>query len=372
MHKGTLGKRVGILGGGQLARMLAQSAQRMGHEVHILSPHADDPAAQVSSHHHEGSPDHPESLKKFLAELEVLTFESEFFDMDQVESLTDSLAFPPAIFPPPSAMKTLQDRRTQKEALVKAKIPTAAHVVVETAKDLRAAFAKFPQGFVLKKSRGGYDGFGTFYVKTAEDLAKLEDSFPGPSIAEAFVSFKRELAVLAVCGEKDFHFAPLVETRQLQSRCDWVKGPIRHPKWPALAKKLRPFLKKLRYRGVIAFELFDTGRELLVNEVAPRVHNSGHVSMQALSRSQFDLHWEAGLGLRLDEPRALAKAFVMTNLVGESNGAFHFPDRLKGLLHWYGKKENRPGRKMGHVNYLGTSMDSLLKEALAERKRIRK
>lgn len=367
-----VGKRVGILGGGQLARMLAQSAQRMGLEVHVLSASSEDPAAQVTAHHHLGSPEHPDSLKKFLAAIEVLTFESEFHDMDLVHATAASLAFPPRIFPSPAVMRTLQDRRTQKAALVKAKIPTAPHVVVATESDLISARARFPQGFVLKKSRGGYDGFGTFHVKSNNDLAALQENFPGPCIAESFIPFKRELAALAVCGAKDFHFTPLVETKQTQNRCDWVKGPIRHAAWNGLAKRLRAFLKKHHYRGVIAFELFDTGRELLVNEIAPRVHNSGHVSMQALSRSQFDLHWEAGLGLRVDEPRALAKAFVMTNLVGESEHAFAFPDRLRGTLHWYGKRENRPGRKMGHVNYLGTSVETLLRGALAERKRIRK
>lgn len=369
MKNWPLGGRVGILGGGQLARMLAHSAQRMGLEVHVLSSDAHDPAAQVTAHHRKGSPHRAADLSRFLKDLDFLTFESEFFDMDVLESVLPKGL---QVFPRTDLMRALQDRRPQKELLVTQKIPTAPFVAVDEPSGLARAWEKFPKGFVLKKARGGYDGYGTFYARQVADLDRLAKGFPGPSIAESFIPFKRELAVTAVCGPQDFAFLPLVESKQTQSRCDWVKGPVRHPAWPALSQKLRRMLKRIGYRGVIAFELFDTGRDLLVNEIAPRVHNSAHYSMDALAQSQFDLHWIAGMGFAFKAPRLLHPAFVMTNLLGESSDPFRIPPGLEGRLHWYGKNDNRPGRKMGHVNHLGARPDPLLKKALLERKRIRK
>jgi 5-(carboxyamino)imidazole ribonucleotide synthase len=369
MNSWPLGFRVGILGGGQLARMLAQSAQQMGFEVHVLCPDAMEPAAQVTRFHHQGSPSSPRDLASLLKSVDAVTFESEFLDMDVLAQATrEGLR----VFPEPSLMQILQDRRTQKDLLEKFKIPTAPFRRIDFPHELSEARKMFPAGFVLKKARGGYDGYGTFYARRESDLDLLARDFPGPSIAEKLIRFQRELAVVAVCGEKDFCFLPLVESKQTQSRCDWVKGPVAHKAWPKMAKSIQKMLKKIGYRGVIAFELFDTGRELLVNEIAPRVHNSGHYSMQALSKSQFDLHWEAGLGLRFQEPTLSTKAFVMTNLIGESTSSFRIPEGLTGKLHWYGKKDNRPGRKMGHLNYVGASAETLLRKALQERKRIGK
>ena len=127
-------------------------------------------------------------------------------------------------------------------------------------------------------------------------------------------------------------------------------------------------LKTLDYVGVIAFELFKTSQELLVNEVAPRVHNSGHYSQDALLESQFDLHLQCLLGETLKPPRILSKNFVMTNILGETHNEIQIPKNLKGSLHLYGKKENRPGRKMGHLNYLGANQQTLLRQARKERK----
>ena len=368
MKSWPLGSRVGILGGGQLARMLAHAGQQMGFEVHVLCREAHEPAAQVTSFTQLGSVELPEVLKKFLNSVDFLTFESEFINIDLLESVLKQMEKPPAIFPNSATMRILQNRKSQKEFLANSKLPTTEFKVVATASDLLAAQKTFPNGFVLKKVRGGYDGNGTFYVRSQKDFEQITQNFPGLCIAEKFISFKRELATTAVCGEKDFFFLPLVESKQTQSRCDWVVGPTKHAAWTSLAKKIQKALDKINYRGVIAFELFDTGKELLINEIAPRVHNSAHYSMDALSQSQFDLHLLAGLGLRFSKPTLLTKNFVMTNLVGESDQNFDFPNDLKGHLHWYGKKNNRPGRKMGHLNYLQTSLPMALKE----RKRIQK
>jgi 5-(carboxyamino)imidazole ribonucleotide synthase len=365
-------KRIGILGGGQLARMLALAGAPLGFEVHILSPSKSDPGAQVTGFHHLGDPSKPEDLKKFLSQIDHLTFESEFFDMDLLQKALGTLNKAPTVFPNASVMRDLQDRSSQKQLLVTHDLATSPFMLVHKPIDLKTAFEKFKKGYVVKKVRGGYDGTGTFYVKNPQELQNLQTAFPGFSIAESFIKFKRELAVSAVCDGKKVHFLPLVESHQTDSRCDWVRGPVKHRAWKKLSTKIEKMLLKIGYQGVIAFELFDTGTDLLVNEIAPRVHNSAHYTQDALNFSQFDLHLLAGTGAKLPRLELKTKCFVMMNLVGESHSAFVFPDDLQGHLHWYGKTSNRPGRKMGHLNWAGAQLAPLFKNALKERARIRK
>ena len=194
---------------------------------------------------------------------------------------------------------------------------------------------------------------------------------PQKFIAEKFIPFKRELACIFVRGRNgSTKVLPLVQSQAVNNRCDWVLGPITHPAFKKISAQILKMMKTLDYVGAMGVEFFDTGKNLIVNEIAPRVHNSGHYSQDALNFSQFDLHLMAGLGLELPEIKILDKSFVMTNLLGESEKEFSFPDKLTGKLHWYGKKENRPGRKMGHINYLGPAGKSLLTKALLERKKI--
>lgn len=362
-------KRIGVLGGGQLSRMLVLHGAPLGYEMHVLSEHRSDPAAQVTGFHHQGSPAQLSNLKKFIKKIDFLTFESEFIDLDLLQLALNEAKTAPAVFPSVQNMAVLQDRRTQKILLEKFKIPTADFKIIEKPEDLIAAAEHFSyEGFVLKKSRGGYDGNGTFYIRKPSDIEKHQSNFTGTFIAEKLIPFQKELAIIAVCDAKNIAFLPLVETKQKDSRCDWVVGPCSHPKLAGLQKKLRNMLKKIKYRGVIAFELFATRTELLVNEVAPRVHNSGHYSQQALCFSQFDLHLLAGTGAAPTFELSDKQNFVMLNLIGESNQDFVFAKNCTGHLHWYGKTENRPGRKMGHLNWTGSaSQKSLLAKALKER-----
>jgi len=178
--------------------------------------------------------------------------------------------------------------------------------------------------------------------------------------------------VTFICGNNhQIVQLPLVESVQTQSQCDWVVGPLKHQRAKALFQKIERYLRNLDYIGAISFELFDTGLELLVNEVAPRVHNSAHYSMDALRQSQFRLHLLAGLGEKLPAAELLSPAFCMVNLVGKSHELPEVPYNIQGQLHWYGKNDNRPGRKMGHVNYVGTNSKNLLKIALSERKKFK-
>ncbi|MBX3042052.1 MAG: ATP-grasp domain-containing protein [Bdellovibrionaceae bacterium] len=350
--------------------MLALKGQELGLEMHVLSPQASDPAAQVTRHWHQGSPDHAEDLASFFRQVDVVTVESEFHEATSLASAEKSSGT--KLFPSAQNLGTLQDRLPQKDLLKASGLRTAPFFAVDTWADMDRAFEAFKGAFVLKKRRGGYDGYGTFIVRSKKDLERLKISFDptqSPCIAEAFVPFVRELAlVVARNPQGEIAVLPLVETHQVDSRLDWLKGPVRHPGLKTLQKGLEKFLKKIDYVGTIAFELFETKDRLLwINEVAPRVHNSGHYSLEAVEMDQFRLHLMAILGKSLTAELSV-KAFAMTNLIGSGAATPEAPENLTGHLHWYGKNESRKGRKMGHVTYVGASSSALLKKALKERK----
>ncbi|MBX2987028.1 MAG: 5-(carboxyamino)imidazole ribonucleotide synthase [Bdellovibrionaceae bacterium] len=364
------GLRVGLLGGGQLARMLAQKAQEMGLSVRVLCPAADEPAARVSSGWVAGRCHDSRDLENFLGQVDLATVESEFHSAELLREASEKTGTP--IWPSPAVLGQLQDRWPQKQLLRDHKVPTADFIAVNKADDLLEAAELFDNRFVLKKRQGGYDGYGTFVVRERADLDKVFadlDPRQQPCIAERFIPFKRELALVAARNRRgQFVTLPLVQTHQVANRLDWLRGPVKHPALTALTKKLKSFLNKIDYTGVIAFELFDTGRELLVNEIAPRVHNSGHASLEALDVDQFTLHWRALLDLDLQTPEPLTAGFSMVNLIGAGGETPQAPARLSGHLHWYGKEDSRAGRKMGHVTYLGSKSDDGLKRAVKERK----
>ncbi len=355
--------KIGILGGGQLARMLALRGFELGSQVHIYSESSNDPAAQVTRFSHQGKSDSNADLKKFLNEVGVATFESEFMDAELLAKLSKETGT--NIFPAPNLMGKIQDRLLQKELLIKNKVATTPYMKVETVEDLEKAFEEFGP-LVLKKRRFGYDGNGTFMAKDAKGLLSLAlmiESDKHGWIAEKFVKFKRELACVIVRSQ-DGSVAelPVVETHQEDSRCLWVKGPIKtSSRLSTLASNLRKFLKSIDYVGAMGFEIFETEYDLMINELAPRVHNSGHYSMNALSEDQFSLHMKAVAGLRISSPLPLSTGYAMYNLIGSSKDTPQWSDIPDGIgFHWYGKTENRPGRKMGHMNALGTTPESAL------------
>lgn len=342
--------------------MLLLSAHPLGLETSVLAGGPDDPAARVCGRTTYGSIGDDEVLRRYLAEVDVLTFESEFVD---VETLRRTLPKDTYVFPRLDVIAQIQDRLPQKRLLDRFKIPTAPWREVASAEDLAAARDEFEGDFVLKQRRNGYDGYGTFVrPKDASVLAKSSQGF----IAEAFVAFKREVAVSFVRSRGGkFVTLPLVESVQVDSRCFSVRGPIKHAGLAAIEKRFKKLMNELDYVGILAVEMFDTGRELVVNELAPRVHNSAHYSQNAMTCSQFEYHWRAGLDLPLPKPSMLARGFAMVNLLGEG-GDVHLSYADQGFLHWYGKTENRKGRKLGHINTLAENSAAALKRALKWRK----
>lgn len=355
--------KLGILGGGQLAQMLALRAWELGMEPWILSPSSRDPAALVTRFWVRGSTNRESHVLNFSKQVDALTFESEFVPEKILKSLARR-SLP--IFPRPEILLRLQNRRTQKAWLDVSDLPSSPWSIIQSKQDLEIARRQRPHG-VLKKSLGGYDGYGTWALPPGPLPKSVEKLFEEPfdGIYEAWVPFRRELALSFICGAGKILSLPLVETRQKDFRCHWVKGPLKHPQQRKLAGKIQSALTKLKYRGAITFELFETSQgELWVNEVAPRVHNSAHVTQIALQESQFGYHLRAGLGLELPPAELLAPGFAMLNLIGgESPEDLKLPLPCAEDLHWYHKKEQKRGRKLGHINSLGKNPQQALRKA---------
>ena len=245
-------------------------------------------------------------------------------------------------------------------------------MLLKNKKDLTKAQKKFPNGLVLKKNMFAYDAYGTFFFKDSSKamIKRFKEPF---YIAESYFNFKRELSLIAVRNtKKQIIFLPLCETYQKKGKCLWVKGPEKNKNIKKLQKKITYFLNEINYVGVIAFELFeDQNKELIINELAPRVHNSGHHSLDSLSTDQFSYHLQAIAGMKLKEAYLKAPAFSMLNLIGSGRKKIHIPLFKKQKLYWYGKKENKKGRKMAHLNLLEKSSSKALKILLKSLKEIR-
>lgn len=373
-------KPVGVLGGGQLARLLALKGYDLGVKTAIFSEHRDDPAAQVSPLWHRGRLTETAALQRFLKSCSIVTFESEFVDAERLQSLATETKTP--IHPKPSTIGLIQDRLSQKQLLARHQLPTAQFHNVETPDEARWAHMTMGGAkIVFKRRRFGYDGYGTFVVNDGRGLERFirAELAPGKNpygfIAERFVPFQRELAVMvARSTHGQTVVLPFVESKQVDSRCLWVKGPVKpEPRFLNLAQtlvqKLVQMLHDLDYCGIMGVELFDDGSELLINELAPRVHNTGHYSLNALNMDQFTIHLKCILGLNLSQPKVLDGGFAMLNLLGSSTrpAKLTSPDDI--ALHWYGKSENRPGRKMGHITALANSPEAALSRLLRARRR---
>ncbi len=376
-------KSIGILGGGQLAKLLALKASELGLKAFVLSASDRDPAAQNNPFWIQGDPRQAKDLKAFFSLADAVTFESEFFSTKHIEKAWRAVrGKKPYIAPSLKALSLIQDRWTQKRLLSQYKINTSDFfkITLKTGgrRQLYSLWEKLGP-FVLKSRTGGYDGYGTFMIKKKAQIKTK--SLPSlPFIAERLVPFKRELSLLSARNKKgQIVFFPLAESFQKNFRCLWVRGPARHIKLPALKTQIKTFLKGLNYQGVMAFELFDTGDDLMVNELAPRVHNTGHYSLDALSEDQFTAQVKAIINRPLAKPQALAKGFAMLNLLGEGcqNPSLKLIKQKKALylnslnkpslkisqsikLWWYGKSVSRKGRKMGHLSAVGPSAQQAL------------
>lgn len=387
-------KSIGILGGGQLSKLLSLKARSLGIKAFVLSISKHDPSAQGNPFWIKGDPNKQKDLKNFFRLVDIVTFESEFFSANQIQNALQKLrGKKPYIAPSLKSLSLIQDRWTQKKILSQYKMNTADFLKVSLKdsipKKLLHLWEKMGP-FVLKTRRGGYDGYGTFIIKRKSQIKNQKIPL-NPFIAEAFISFNRELALLSARNKSgQIVFFPLVESFQKNSRCLWVKGPANHKKLNSLKRQIKTLLNGIDYQGLIAFELFDTGEHLIVNELAPRVHNSGHYSLDALSEDQFTIHLKAIMDRPLVKPQVNGKGFAMLNLLGEGckkpvlkidnkkgkRSYFYLKANLekpvmkihkKIRLWWYGKSVSRKGRKMGHLNTIGSSAQNALNKLIKAR-----
>ena len=347
---------IGIVGGGQLGRMSALAAARLGYRCHILTPELDSPAAQVSAGVTLGDYEDPAALRAFAGCVDVITFE---FENVSAEGL-DLLGSLKPVRPDPSVLRVSQDRIVEKAFINDAGIATAPWQAITTRQQLEQAVAALGLPAILKTTRLGYDGKGQMLLRAPGDLdeafAALE---PKPLILEGFVDFACELSVVVARGEDGAVSAfDTVENAHRDHILDLTLAPARISEDAASAAQsiARRLATALDLIGLLAVEMFLTadGR-VIVNELAPRPHNSGHWTLDACPASQFELHVRAIAGLPLP-PAARHSDAVMKNLVGPEEAAL-WPAVLAtpGLIpHLYGKAEARPGRKMGHVTRLFT------------------
>jgi 5-(carboxyamino)imidazole ribonucleotide synthase len=345
---------IGIVGGGQLGRMSAIAAARLGYRCHVFTPDAGSPAGQVAAAETIGDYDDLDTLRGFAQAVDVVTFE---FENVSARGL-DLLASIKPVRPAPAILRLSQDRVTEKAFVNGAGVPTARWLPVASRAELDTAVGRLGLPAVLKTTRLGYDGRGQALLRSADDLSAAWDSLnPKPLILERFVDFACEISVIAARGADGATVAfDAVENRHRDHILDLTLAPA--PVTPAIAETARrmaiDLAGALDLVGLLAVEMFvDRDGALLVNEVAPRPHNSGHWTIDACPASQFELHIRAIAGLPL--PPAIRHAdAVMKNLIGPEALAL-WPRILAtpGLIpHLYGKAEARPGRKMGHVTHL--------------------
>ena len=348
------GAVIGMVGGGQLGRMSAMAAARLGYRTHVFSPEADAPAAQVAAAATVAPYDDQAALRHFAAAVDVITFEFENLPAAGL----DLLAALRPVRPGPEVLRISQDRLLEKRFLNEAGVATAPWAAVEDEAGLAGAMRGLGLPAVLKTTRLGYDGKGQAMLRDAADApAALQALAPKPLVLEGFVDFAMEISVLVARGVDGgvAVFDP-VQNRHKHHILDLTLAPAPLP-LPLLAQAqeiARTLAAKLELVGLLAVEMFVTADGgLLVNEIAPRPHNSGHWTIDACPASQFEMHIRAVAGLPLPPATRHADA-VMKNLVGPEDMAL-WPALLAtpGLIpHHYGKAEARPGRKMGHFTRL--------------------
>lgn len=345
------GDTIGILGGGQLARMLALAAAPLGLKTHIFAPDDHSPAFDVATRHTIGDFDDQAALEALAKSVPVVTFETENIPTAPLDALAGHTSF----FPPPRALSLTQDRLHEKSFIRDLGIAVPPFSAVDHADDLAKAISAIGLPSILKTRRFGYDGKGQIKLAGA-----TRDAFAAlggvPCILEAFIPFEREISVIATRG-RNGEFAAFDPPENVHRNHILSTSTVPARISPRIAEEAiaatRRIAEALDYVGTLAVEFFLTGDgSLLVNEIAPRVHNSGHWTIEACTVSQFEAHIRAIAGWPLGNLARRMDA-VMTNLVGDDvDGWAALLADPDSHLHLYGKREARPGRKMGHVTRL--------------------
>ncbi|MBL8549314.1 MAG: 5-(carboxyamino)imidazole ribonucleotide synthase [Hyphomonadaceae bacterium] len=348
------GEALGILGGGQLGRMLAIAAAQIGLDVHVYTDEADSPASRVAAKTIVGAYDDEAKLAAFAREARIVTSEFENVPAATADALVAAGAI---VRPDPRALAVAQDRFDEKTFLNSMDVPTVPFAAVNSLAELEAALSRIGTPAILKTRRLGYDGLGQARLQSGADAAAAWEKMSGaPAILEGFASFEREVSIIAARGaDGSFARYDLCENDHAGGILSSTRLPARaSPAVSAAAEKaVRRVMEHFDYVGVLTIEFFlMADGALIANEMAPRVHNSGHWTIEGALTSQFEQHVRAVVGWRLG-PAARIADCEMTNLIGEDASRWaEIASDPSAHLHLYGKRSTRAGRKMGHVTRL--------------------
>lgn len=359
------GQTIGIIGGGQLGRMMALAAKAMGYRIAVLDPERDSPCGQVSDEKVVGEYDDLAAIKKLADLSDVITYEFENIDSEALSWLCENTYVPQGT----KLLEISQDRIKEKNAIERAGVQVAPFAVIHSLEDIYDNMERLGYPAVLKTSRGGYDGKGQLVIREKQDIenasALLEH---GPCVLEKWVPFRKEISVIltgSVNGETAAF--PVAENIHINNILHQTIAPARiseHAKDKAIqcAKKLA---QEFQLVGTLAVEMFLTDEdEIYINELAPRPHNSGHYTIEACETSQFEQHIRAVCNLPLASTDLLKPA-VMVNILGEHQATIleKMPEMKDWKVHFYGKREPKVKRKMGHVTILRESVETAIEEA---------
>lgn len=373
---------LGILGGGQLGRMTALAAIPMGIDVRFLVPEPADSVAPFAGVTVADWTD-ADVLRGWAADCDAVTVESEWAPADRLAEAVPGLP----VHPSPETLRRVRDKAVQREAFAAAGLPQPAYRIVRTRSEFDAAVEDLGMPCVAKRLEGSYDGYGNAFVHTVEDVDAAWSVLASDTglLVEAFVSFETEVAQIVCRGDREAVAYPLLRTEQRDHRCHAVTLPSGLPAdvEARAAAVATASADVLGVRGLLAVEMFVlAGGRVLINEVAPRPHNSGHLTIEACATSQFENHVRAVLGLPLGPTTPVAPAGVMVNVLGATSasvapdapglGLTGTPDQHDGThVHLYGKGESRPRRKMGHVTALAATPEAARTAAEAAAARVR-
>ncbi|MBC7836249.1 5-(carboxyamino)imidazole ribonucleotide synthase [Acetobacteraceae bacterium] len=371
-------KTIGIVGGGQLGRMLTEAAHTLGFSVYVLDPTPESPAGLVADRQAKGEFTNPEHVREFAQAVDLLTFEIESANAEALEQIAQKR--PDDVQPLPTTLSLIRDKLAQKKLLAVNNIAVAPFREVSNVADIEAVVKEWSYPLVLKARFGAYDGRGNAVLSTKDDIPMALSKLGEKNLyIEKFVPFQKELAVVAArtrSGEMAVY--PVVETIHKNNICHMVVAPA--PVAPEVLEKAQELAAKVLEvfsgAGVFAVEMFLTKEgEVMVNEVAPRVHNSGHFTIEACETSQFEQHIRAIAGLPLGGTALKVPVAVMINILGERTG----PADPKGVteaqmlgaaVHIYGKKETKLERKMGHITVVGNTPEEAIEKAKHARARV--
>lgn len=351
---------VGVVGGGQLGRMLGEAAVPLGIELIVADPAQHPPAGPVAHEVYRGDFDDPATVAWLADRADVLTYEIELADPDHLEDIATTNGIP--VHPSPASLRMTGDKLIEKQRLAANDVPVPAFRAIDDGTDLEAAFDALGRPLMVKARKGGYDGRGNAPVESVDGAREYFGDLSG-LVAEELVAFDSELSVIGVRGKDAQAIFPVGENIHQAEILRETIVPARTPE--AIREHAmtvaNDVLSVLDGRGVFGIELFAKDDKILVNEIAPRPHNSGHYTIEATHSSQFEQHLRAIVGWPLGATD-LRDPAVMVNILGTGDAAR--PAQLTGIgsvlatpgahLHWYGKHEVRPLRKMGHVTLLPT------------------